>query len=152
MSLLYFFVEYLYGPHNNRLYGLGVVVRDSASQCIWAMCVKLEVGNDHIEVQAIRLQSVVLCEFGASKSWSRVYSQKSDRWTKSVGPLICGLPRSLMIVAGLSLLSRIYVSLIRLTVFLEVVYEAKNYIDVIYWLEESLPCIMSLIDSDVPVT
>ena len=82
MSLLYFFVEYLYGPHNNRLYGLGVAVRDSASQCIWAMCVKLEVGNDHIEVQAIRLQSVVLCEFGASKSWSIVYSQKSDRWTK----------------------------------------------------------------------
>ena len=71
---------------------------------------------------------------------------------KSVGPLIYRLPRSLMIVAGLSLLSRIYVSLVRLIVFLEVVYEAKNYIDVIYWLEESLPCIMSLIDSDVLVT
>ena len=71
---------------------------------------------------------------------------------KSVGPLICGLPRSLMIVAGLSLLSRIYVSLIWLIVFLKVAYEAKNYIDVIYWLEESLPCIMGLIDSDVPIT
>ena len=71
---------------------------------------------------------------------------------KSVGPLICGLPRSLMIVVGLSLLSRIYVSLIRLIVFLEAAYEANNYIDVIYWLEESLPCIMSLIDSDVSVT
>ena len=83
MSLLYFFVEYLYGPHNNRLYGLGVAVRDSASQCIWAMCVKLEVaGNDHIEVQAIRLQSVVLCEFGASRSWSGVCSKKIDRWNK----------------------------------------------------------------------
>ena len=59
---------------------------------------------------------------------------------KSIRPLICVLPRSLMIVVGLSLLSRIYVSLI---IFLEVAYEAKNYIDVIYWLEESLPCIMS---------
>ena len=68
---------------------------------------------------------------------------------KSVGPLICRLPRSLMIVVGLTLLSRIYVSLI---IFLEVAYEAKNYIDVIYWLEEFPPCIMSLIDSDVPVT
>ena len=67
---------------------------------------------------------------------------------KSIRPLICVLPRSLMIVVGLSLLSRIYVSLI---IFLEVAYEAKNYIDVIYWLEESLPCI-SLIDSDVPIT
>ena len=57
-----------------------------------------------------------------------------------------------MIVAGLSLLSRIYVSLIWLIVFLKVAYEAKNYIDEIYWLEESLPCIMSLIDSDVPIT
>ena len=68
---------------------------------------------------------------------------------KSVGLLICRLPESLMIVVGLTLLSRIYVSLI---IFLEAAYEAKNYIDVIYWLEESLPCIMSLIDSDVPVT
>ena len=68
---------------------------------------------------------------------------------KLVGPLICRLPRSLMIVVGLTLLSRIYVSLI---IFLEVAYEAKNYIDVIYWLEESLPCIMSLIDGDVLVT
>ena len=82
MSLLYFFVEYLCGPHNNRLYGLGIAIHDSASQCIWAMCVKLEVGNDHIEVQAIRLQSVVLCELGASRSWSRVCSKKFDRWTK----------------------------------------------------------------------
>ena len=68
-ELAVLFVEYLYGPHNNRLYGLGVAVRDSASQCIWAMCVKLEVGNDHIEVQAIRLQSVVNCEFGAPWIW-----------------------------------------------------------------------------------
>ena len=82
MSLLYFFVEYLCGPHNNRLYGLGVAIHDSAIQCIWAMCVKLEVGNDHIEVQAIRLQSVVLFEFGASRSWSGVCSKKFDRWTK----------------------------------------------------------------------
>ena len=67
---------------------------------------------------------------------------------KLVGPLICRLPRSLMIVVGLTLLSRIYVSLI---IFLEAAYEANNYIDVIYWLEEPLPCIMSLIDSDVPV-
>ena len=54
-----------------------------------------------------------------------------------------------MIVVGLTLLSRIYVSLI---IFLEAAYEAKNYIDAIYWLEESLPCIMSLIGSDVHVT
>ena len=43
------------------------------------MCVKLEVGNDHIEVQAIRLQSVVLFEFGASRSWSGVRIKKFDR-------------------------------------------------------------------------
>ena len=110
------------------------------------MCVKLEVGNDNIEVQAIRLQSVVLCEFGASRSWSGVCSKKFDRWTK--GPLICRLPSSLMIVVSLTLLSRIYVSLI---ISLEAAYETKNYIDVIYWLEESLPRI-SLIDSDAPVT
>ena len=54
------------------MYGLGVAICDSAIQCIWAMCVKLEVGNDHIEVQAIRLQSAVLCEFRASRSWSGV--------------------------------------------------------------------------------
>ena len=42
---------------------------------------------------------------------------------KSVGPLICRLLRSLMIVVGLTLLSRIYVSLI---IFLEAAYEAKN--------------------------
>ena len=51
------------------MYGLGVAIHDSAIQCTWAMCVKLEVGNDHIEVQAIRLQSVVNCEFGASWIW-----------------------------------------------------------------------------------
>ena len=66
---------------------------------------------------------------------------------KSVGPLICRLPRSSMIVVSLTLLSRIYVSLI---ISLKAAYEAKNYIDVIYWLEDSLPCI-SLINNDVPV-
>ena len=30
--------------------------------------------------------------------------------------------------------------------------DRKNHIDVIYWLEESLPCIMSLLDSDIPIT
>lgn len=49
----------MYGSQNIRWYGLGVVVFVSGSHCIQAMCAKLEVGNDHIEVQALGLWSVV---------------------------------------------------------------------------------------------
>lgn len=49
----------MYGLQNIRWYGLGVVVRDSGSQCIRAMCAKLEIGNGHIEVQALGLWSAV---------------------------------------------------------------------------------------------
>lgn len=34
----------------------------------------------------------------------------------------------------------------------ELACEGKNHTDVIDWLEESPPCIMSLLDSDIPIT